>query len=188
MRYSRTRPGTLALGAALVAALAWQASGAFLGDGLPAAAVTGGGGFASHSGYGLGASIGQPVVGRSTGGNYELEAGLWASPLSNPVATAVDEPVPVPGVHRLIGAYPNPFNPRTEIRFELARATRVRVDIHDVRGRLVRTLINEPRLAGPHSLTWNGVDQRGAAVSSGSYYLRLVADDRVETQKVVLLK
>ena len=187
MRIPRTRPAQLALGLVLVSALAWQAW-AFVGDGLEVSAVTSGGGFASSHPYGLGGSIGQSVVERSTGGGFELQAGIWAPSATNPVRTDVDGTAPRPTVHRLVGAHPNPFNPRTEVSFELAEATHVRVDVHDVRGRLIRTLVNEARNAGPHAVMWNGTDNHGSSVASGTYYLRFNAGNRVETRKVALLK
>jgi hypothetical protein len=188
MRISPARPAPLVLGFLFVSVLAWQAWGAFTGDGLPVAGVTGGGGFASAHPYGHGGAAGQATVGRSTGNGFELQAGLWAAEWMNPVRTDVDEPLLRPQVHRLIGAYPNPFNPRTEVRFELAEATRVRVDVHDIRGRLIRTLVDETRSSGPHAVVWNGTDNRGVSVASGTYFLRFAADDRVETRKVALLK
>lgn len=188
MRTTLARPASLALGFILVFALAWQAWGAFVGDGLPASAVTGGGGFASSWPYGHHSAIGQATVGNSTGNGFEVQAGVLAPDWMNPVKTSVGDPVPVPSVHRLIGAFPNPFNPRTEVRFELAEATRVRVDVHDVRGRLVRTLVDENRPSGPHAVMWDGTDRTGSSVASGTYFLRLAAGDRVETRKVALLK
>lgn len=183
MRISRTT-APLAFALVLVALLAWQVWAA-VGDGLIQAAITGGGGELSRAGFQLVGAAAQPVTGHSAGGNFELESGLWLGG-SGQTGTAVDEPVP--GVHRLLGARPNPFNPRTEIRFELASATRVRIDVHDVRGHLVRTLVDESKPSGMHSVLWDGTDESGRRVASGTYYLRLTADDRVETRKVSLLK
>jgi len=175
----------LALGLTLVLAMAWQAW-AFVGDGLPQATATSGGGSTGGGDFELYGSIGQPVVTRSSGGSFELEAGVWLGRTATP--TAVEEPALRPNVHRLIGAFPNPFNPRTEVRFELAEATRVRVQVYDLRGRLIRTLVDENRPSGAHAAIWDGTDNTGSTVASGSYFLRLIAGDRVQTQKVSLLK
>lgn len=185
------KPAALVLGLAFVALGSWQVWAAIT-DGTTQAAVTGGGGFASHSGFGLVGSVGQPVAGPSSGTNgvgenYELWSGVWPG-APNPVKTAVGDPGATPAVHRLLGAWPNPFNPRTEVRFELASTTRVRVRVHDVRGRLVRTLTDELLPSGQHQVIWDGTDRSGRRVASGTYYLRLEADDRVETRKVSLLK
>lgn len=179
------KPAPLALGLALVFLLAWQVWAA-VDDGLLQGVVAGGGSV-SGGNYAMVGSIAESVTGAAVGGDFELQSGLWLGDLG-PAPTAVDDPTPAPGVHRLLGAWPNPFNPRTEIRFELASATRVTVDVHDVRGRLVRTLIDETRPSGPHRVVWDGTDRSGRRVASGTYFLRFSADDRVQTRKVSLLK
>jgi hypothetical protein len=83
---------------------------------------------------------------------------------------------------------PNPFNPRAQIRFELAQAGPAQVRIYDVRGRLVVTLLSEKLLAGPHERVWEGKDQRGHSVASGSYLLVLTTAGRSLHQKLVLLR
>lgn len=72
-----------------------------------------------------------------------------------------------------IGLAPNPFNPRTAIQLSLPEAGRARVDIFDVRGRLVRTLVDEELPAGIHQRTWSGLDDSGRRVASGVYLIRL---------------
>lgn len=187
MRIPRTRPAQLALGLVLVSAFAWQAW-AFVGDSVQHAGPSSGGGTASAGAFDLTSTIGDPALGASVGGSFELHSGRWHGDLTGPTGTAVGDPSMRPTVHRLVGAYPNPFNPRTEVSFELAEATHVRVDVHDVRGRLIRTLINESRPSGLHAVMWNGRDNSGSTVASGTYYLRFNAGDRVETRKVALLK
>ena len=89
---------------------------------------------------------------------------------------------------RLFGAAPNPFNPRTAIRFTLARAGEVRLAIHDTRGRLVTVLSDEHLSAGEYTVSWNGTDAGGRRLGSGVYFARLVADGTAQTSKVVLVK
>ncbi|MBU8870758.1 MAG: choice-of-anchor D domain-containing protein [Gemmatimonadales bacterium] len=89
---------------------------------------------------------------------------------------------------RLLPNVPNPFNPQTEIPFELKQAGPVRVTIYDVTGRLVRTLVSESLGAGPHSRTWYGQDDRGRQTPSGAYYIRLETKERLDHRKVMLLK
>jgi hypothetical protein len=84
--------------------------------------------------------------------------------------------------------YPNPFNPSTRIKYSLARNSQVSLSIYNVAGQLVKTLVNETRTAGPHAVTWNGRDDRGAPVASGVYFYRLVAGDFTMTRKLTLLK
>jgi hypothetical protein len=79
--------------------------------------------------------------------------------------------------YRLSNA-PNPFNPATEIRFELPQRGRIDVRIYDVAGRLVKELGGEVLPAGPHAVRWNGTDQRETGVVSGTYYYRLFVDGK----------
>ena len=83
---------------------------------------------------------------------------------------------------------PNPFNPQTEINFELPQAMAVRLQIFDLRGRLVKTLIDGQRQVGPQSIIWNGRDARGARVASGVYLYQLQAGEQVERRKMTLVK
>jgi hypothetical protein len=83
---------------------------------------------------------------------------------------------------------PNPFNPRTEIRFETPSAGRATLRIYDVAGRLVRTLVNEDLEPGSHQRVWDGTDQRGGRVGSGVYLYRLEFGNRSATKKLTLIK
>jgi|GEM_PF-2727604 len=89
---------------------------------------------------------------------------------------------------RLLANVPNPFNPSTEIHFELERQGNARVDIYDVTGRHILSLCDEALSAGPHHRTWNGLDSSGRRVPSGTYYVRLVSEIGEDTRKVMLLK
>ncbi|MEN8007986.1 MAG: choice-of-anchor D domain-containing protein [Candidatus Krumholzibacteriota bacterium] len=89
---------------------------------------------------------------------------------------------------RLLPNIPNPFNPQTDIRFELSRPQQARVAVYDVTGRLVKTLADGYLVAGPHTRVWQGRDNGGRRVPSGAYYLRLTTDGRVDHRKMMLLK
>lgn len=93
-----------------------------------------------------------------------------------------------PAASFLAQNFPNPFNPTTTIRYGLAGRSRVRLQVFDVSGRLVRTLVDGDRGAGSHAETWNGEDGGGRQVSSGVYFYRLTAEDLVLTRKMVLLR
>lgn len=100
-----------------------------------------------------------------------------------------DEVVPHPTQTRLLAATPNPFNPSTSLRFELARESRVRLVVYDVSGRRVRTLVDRRMPAGYHRVQWQGVDERGHRVSSGVYLYELVTDGgHRSVQKMMLVK
>jgi len=107
----------------------------------------------------------------------------WALNLLVADANPAAAPQEPGGRTRILGNAPNPFNPRTSISFELARPGPVRLDIHDVRGRLVARLVDAPYPAGRHSAVWD--DRK---VASGVYFARLVADGRTEVHKMTLLR
>ena len=88
----------------------------------------------------------------------------------------------------LRAATPNPFNPATEVRFELAAAGRARLEVLDTRGRLVRVLADAQMPAGLQHVIWDGADDAGRRVGSGVYLLRLETAGTVDTGKVMLVK
>ena len=83
---------------------------------------------------------------------------------------------------------PNPFNPHTEIAFELARGGSARIRVYDASGRLVRTLLDRSLEAGDHVIGWDGIDAVGRKVASGVYYYRLETPGFEGTRKMLLLK
>jgi len=105
------------------------------------------------------------------------------------VSNPSDAGVPVaPALTRLLPNVPNPFNPSTEIRFELAKPQHARVAVYDVTGKLVKILADESLAAGPQTRLWQGRDSGGRTVPSGVYYVRLETGERSETRKIMLLK
>ncbi len=84
--------------------------------------------------------------------------------------------------------YPNPFNPTTQISFALPEASDVRIDVYNVLGQQVRTLVNSRLAAGMHEVTWDGRSEGGSSVSSGVYFYRLAAGDFSETRKMLMVK
>ena len=89
---------------------------------------------------------------------------------------------------KLLPNYPNPFNPRTAIRYSVSGTQDIRLEIFDVQGRLVRTLVNGVASPGTHETAWDGRDNRGAGVGSGVYFVRLAGAGEVTTRKIVLVK
>ena len=89
---------------------------------------------------------------------------------------------------RLRPVVPNPFNPRARIRFELASAGRVHLLVLDVRGRLVRRLLDATLGSGSYEKVWDGRDGAGRALPSGRYWVQLVAPGCVESRSAVLLR
>lgn len=86
------------------------------------------------------------------------------------------------------GAYPNPFNPTTEVKYGLPHDGRARLSVYDVQGRLVRVLVDGPQTAGYHTVPWDGRDTNGRSVASGVYIGRLEAAGAEARLKLVLSK
>ncbi|MFA5510265.1 MAG: choice-of-anchor J domain-containing protein [Candidatus Cloacimonadaceae bacterium] len=84
--------------------------------------------------------------------------------------------------------YPNPFNPETTIRYSLREAGPVSIQIYNLKGQLVNTLVNEAKEAGNHSVVWNGKDKNNRSVSSGVYYYKMNAGKYSSTKKMILMK
>jgi hypothetical protein len=105
----------------------------------------------------------------------------------NPDATGPGT-APAP-VTMLIGNYPNPFNPTTDIRFSLATDSPVSLNIYNLRGERVRSLGDQKTLsAGEHVLTWSGTDDNGRPASSGVYIYELRAGKFTSVKKMIMLK
>jgi hypothetical protein len=88
----------------------------------------------------------------------------------------------------LLQNYPNPFNPSTTIQFTLPKEAVVNLDIYDILGRKVKTLIAGSLPAGDHLAVWDGTENSGAQASSGIYFYQLRAGTLTQTRKMALLK
>jgi len=89
---------------------------------------------------------------------------------------------------KLGGNYPNPFNPETTIYFSLAETENVTLEVYNIKGQKIRTLIKEQMPAGPHLIVWNGKDNSERNVSSGIYLYRLNTSGYQATKKMILMK
>ena len=94
----------------------------------------------------------------------------------------------LPAVSRLHPNYPNPFNPRTTIKFDLNRPGPVDLAVFDVAGRLVKRLVSEPMDTGSHEAVWEGRDTGGRPAAAGVYFFRLKTGDTIDTKRATLLK
>jgi flagellar hook assembly protein FlgD len=84
--------------------------------------------------------------------------------------------------------YPNHFNPTATIVYNLLEAAKVQLDIYNVKGQLVKTLVNAEMSAGMHSVVWNGRDSNNAAVASGVYFYRVSSPKATQTKRMLLMK
>ena len=94
----------------------------------------------------------------------------------------------VPAVTTLETNYPNPFNPETTIKYSVAKAGKVNLSIYNIKGQLVRTLVNENQEPSYRSIVWKGENNNGSKVSSGVYFYRLQTAEKVMTKKMLLMK
>lgn len=95
---------------------------------------------------------------------------------------------PDPSGNGLGAGFPNPFNPATTLPYRLSSTGPVRLSVFDLRGRLLRILVNSVQPAGTHAATWDGRDGAGRALPSGVYLVRLDAGGRSEERKLTLLR
>jgi len=101
---------------------------------------------------------------------------------TNCVSMSITENL-IPTTYNLSSPYPNPFNPTTTISFSIPQLGTVSLNIYDITGKLVTTLINEQLNIGYHSIDWDGTNQ-----SSGMYLVKMESGEYVETQKLLLVK
>jgi hypothetical protein len=101
----------------------------------------------------------------------------------------IEVAVPVPNEYAMLGNYPNPFNPSTNIRFRLPETTDVSISIYGIQGNLVRELaLNQSFEAGDHFVSWDATDNTGQRVASGMYVYLFTAGKYQKTEKMLLLK
>jgi hypothetical protein len=113
--------------------------------------------------------------------SYEVKQ-HFASLLFSP-ATGIDDQAAIPDVYFLSENYPNPFNPKTLFKYGIPEAAHVTIEVYDVLGRRVETLINKEQEAGYHQVTFDG-----DGYSSGMYFFKMAAGDYNETKKMTLIK
>jgi len=98
-----------------------------------------------------------------------------------------DSPV-VPKESRLAQNYPNPFNPITHISYKVISTELINLEIYDILGRKIRTLVSEQQAPGNYSVSWNGRDEMGNRMPSGTYVYTLKTNSYIETKKMLLVK
>ncbi len=96
--------------------------------------------------------------------------------------------IELPKDFQLYQNYPNPFNPKTKIQFDLIKPSNVRIDIYNLQGQKIRTLVNESKPAGSFSVVWDGKTQNGELMASGVYIYRMKADVFEKSRKLLFIK
>lgn len=122
-----------------------------------------------------------------TSGTNVFEAGASAVVAINANLLAGDDPLPILKT-ALNNAYPNPFNPTTKIDYSIKTKSKVTIEVYNVKGQRVKTLVNENKEPGKYNVVWSGDDNYGKRVSSGIYFYRMEAGSFKAVKKAVLLK
>ncbi len=117
---------------------------------------------------------------------------LWITPLFPEDIGEEFEKGAVPIAYSLSQNYPNPFNPVTRIQYDVPNSIsgemKVLIRIYDMRGRLIRTLLDEEKEPGSYSVVWDGKDERGEPVSSGVYLYRMESGRFSSLKKMIMIK
>ena len=160
-------------------ALLLLAAAANAGPVLQRSVMGSGGTGLEASGYLARSTLGQTGIGHFQEAPYELTLGFWSCMLALPVSAPED----LPSRHDLSRNWPNPFNPSTTLRYALPEEGPVSLRLYDLRGREVRTILDEGREAGWHEITIRLDD-----LPSGVYWARMTAPGFTKTRKLVLVK
>jgi len=127
----------------------------------------------------------------TTGDVFKIE---YPNPLTSEdvyrlsVITGIEELAGTVKDFRLFQNYPNPFNPETSIRYEVPTTSKITLEIFNILGQKLKTLLDEKKTPGQYSVIWDGTNELGHKVSSGLYIYRLEGDGFVKNRKMILLK
>ena len=122
----------------------------------------------------------------------ELEAGYesLSIPVSFGLSLSTDEHGNniIPLKNSLHQNYPNPFNPTTTIPFDIIKTDQITLSVYNVKGEIVRTLLNSNLTPGSYEMRWDGRSDRGVILSAGMYFIELKGTSFRETSKMIYLK
>ncbi len=121
--------------------------------------------------------------------SVEMDGSIcYYGPIRVNTGSIIVTPPSIPVMSKLHNAYPNPFNPSTNISFEISSPERVKIDIYNAKGQLVKQLVNREYSDGRHSQIWNGKDTQGKPCGTGTYYYTMQAGKLNQTKKMMLIK
>ena len=138
-------------------------------------------------------NYGFTAEGYLTGQYWGVDDGLapptWGSiTYSWELPTSSDDPVLPPSPTPVVSAYPNPFRQNAKVNLRLTASGETKLGIYNLRGQLIRSLVDEYRTEGNHNITWDGKDSSGRELAPGIYFLRLQNSGAVSTSKLIHLK
>ena len=124
--------------------------------------------------------------------DYSNEESCWGRIILNKPGQTASSEAPKPLAFSLDANYPNPFNPETTIRYQLAEGSRVSLSVYNLLGEEVKRLVDENQPAGAYSVRWDGRDTYGKQVSGGIYIYKIEAVGSlgrfVQSRKMILMK
>ena len=136
----------------------------------------------------MGLNVGDVLTGNLMIHNNSNYGGDFILPITLVVEYVNAEHVVLPLLTDLIGNYPNPFNPETNITYSVKETGKVTLEIYNLRGQLVKTLVDDVNEAGDHIVAWNGTNEVGKSVSSGVYFYKMYSGKYTSTKKMILMK
>jgi len=105
------------------------------------------------------------------------------------IPVEIENPIEIERIgFELSGNYPNPFNPETTIYYSLKENLQVTLNVYNIKGQLMKTLVNDIKPVGDHSVIWNGRDDKGKLVSGGIYFYKIKAGNGERIRKMILVK
>jgi len=117
----------------------------------------------------------------------ESSNGPWSLTIDAGWVLGVDNNT-IPDVFALHNNYPNPFNPVTNIGYDIPELSRVSIDIYNIAGNKVKTLVSKEHQPGRYKVQWNATNESGAPVATGMYIYKIRAKDFVSVKKLLLMK
>jgi len=119
---------------------------------------------------------------------FTVSASTLVLTITVPESVSDGDVFAMPTATALRANYPNPFNPTTTIAFDMARSGHVSIEVYNIKGQKVKTLVNTGYDAGRHSVVWHGDDASGRNVGSGVYFYRMTTDGYTSVQKMLMMK
>jgi hypothetical protein len=114
--------------------------------------------------------------------------GIYLNRVNLTSISEIDDTVNTPSIFSRVGNFPNPFNPETTISFDLNFSADVQIDIFNIKGQKVKSLVNGTFEKGRNEVIWNGVNNSGKSVASGLYFYQIKSGEETITRKMMLLK
>lgn len=140
-----------------------------------------GGGFSYNSLFGMESLVGQSLIGISENTNNTAQLGFWYTIRTYTDISDIDNQLPQK--FELLQNFPNPFNPSTQIKYAIPKSSHVRIEVYNVLGQRITTLVNENKPAGFYTVEFNA-----GSLASGFYIYLLRAENFVQTRKMLVTK